>query len=153
MSDYTNDEILERIEKATANKDKLQKIGENPYDKEAENKVIEEAADEHALQFTNYADQTWAVYSFEAGAQWALTHKSDEIADKARLHMSLSRRSPMEEKLEIAMEALESIAFIDEPLAAEVEYWESPARSKIAETMALDTVIAREALAKIRGEG
>lgn len=54
------------------------------------------------------------------------------------------------EKLEVAMEALISIAFYDEPTANTKEYWTNFDSNKFGETLAFDTQLAREALEKIK---
>jgi hypothetical protein len=57
----------------------------------------------------------------------------------------------LEEKLKVAVEALESVAFLDEPEADTAEYWAMEGFVNIPETMATDTKICREALEKIKG--
>ncbi len=53
---------------------------------------------------------------------------------------------------QILIEALESIAFYDEPSADEAEFWMKKKHQNNAETMATDTHIARTALDKYKGE-
>lgn len=57
-------------------------------------------------------------------------------------------------KLKTAEEALESIAFLDQPHASRVSYWKKRMKTSnsIANTLANDTDIARRALAKIRSK-
>lgn len=55
-----------------------------------------------------------------------------------------------EQKLKIAIEALTSIAFLDEPDALYYDYWIDNA--DLHEVVANDTVIARDALALIQSE-
>jgi hypothetical protein len=59
----------------------------------------------------------------------------------------------LEKKLGVAVEALESIAYFDEPITNTTEYWhlKNITLTKIfPETMARDTRIARKALSKIK---
>lgn len=56
----------------------------------------------------------------------------------------------LQEQNKIMREALESIAFYDEPLANTYDYWSKIAdKSKFPLTLASDTDIAREALAEV----
>ena len=56
-----------------------------------------------------------------------------------------------EATLREAVEVLKSIAFEDEPDADKPEYWMNPDLNKLPQTLAFDTFLAREFLAKIEG--
>lgn len=55
-------------------------------------------------------------------------------------------------KLDEAIEVLRSIAFVDEPDADKPEYWMNPDLNKLPQTLAFDTFLARDFLAKIEGK-
>ena len=70
-------------------------------------------------------------------------------------NISLKMREAAEEtqrKLDEAIEVLKSIAFVDEPDADKPEYWMNPDLNKLPQTLAFDTFLARNFLAKIEGK-
>lgn len=77
----------------------------------------------------------------------------EEVFEKLERQNKLmsNKTKELQEQNKIMREALESIAFYDEPLADTYDYWSKIAdKSKFPLTLASDTDIAREALAKVK---
>lgn len=114
---------------------------------------IKEAMKNHPRlnDISDIDDRLLYYCAFVDGAQWSDSNPAARgaLTDSVCDHGSVNELERANKRIAVLTEALESIAFNDEPAADTIDYWQKiidEKDNKIAETLANDTTIARDAL-------